>query len=120
MTAVLGILFQNRYSITEEVPSREWAIVGSFGRGEIPTPYRLPQPQMTHSEMVAANGTILESGLKTQNYDKGIHKYVRKFDPDEESSAAVSIHTGGRVTMDGQCVSCKDHVAACYWIQRMD
>jgi hypothetical protein len=41
MTKVLGILYQNRYAITEEVPSREWAIVGSFGGGEIPIQYRL-------------------------------------------------------------------------------
>jgi hypothetical protein len=44
--------------------------------------------------MVAANASILEAGLKTQNYDKGIDKYVRKFDPDEESLAVVSIHQG--------------------------
>jgi hypothetical protein len=94
MSAVLGILYQNRYSIAEEVPSREWAIVGSFGGGEVPMRYRLPMPRMEHSEMVAANASILEAGLKTQNYDKGIDKYGRKFNPEEESSAAVSIHTG--------------------------
>jgi hypothetical protein len=58
MTAVLGILYQNRYTISEEIPSREWAIVGSFGGGEVPIRYRLPQPQMTHSEMIAANASI--------------------------------------------------------------
>jgi hypothetical protein len=89
MIAVLGIRYQNRYTITEEIPSREWAIVGSFGGGEVPT-----QPRMTHSEMVAANASILEAGLKTQNCDKGIDKYGRKFDPDEESSAVVSVHAG--------------------------
>jgi hypothetical protein len=94
MIAVLGILYQNRYVIEEEVPSREWAVVGSFGGGEIPIQYRLPQPQMTYQEEVAANATILESGLKTQNSDKGLDKYVRKFDPAEESSTVVSIHTG--------------------------
>jgi hypothetical protein len=94
MLGVLGILYQNRYTVTEEVPSREWAIVGSFGGGEVPIQYRLPQPQMTHSEMVAANASIPEAGLKTQNYDKRMDKYGRKFDPEEESSAVVSIHSG--------------------------
>jgi hypothetical protein len=94
MSAVLGILYQNRYAITEEVPSREWAIVGSFGDGEVPLRYRLPQPQMNYSEVVAVNLSILEAGLKTQNYDKGIDKFGRKFDPEEELSAAVAIHTG--------------------------
>jgi hypothetical protein len=46
MTKVLGILYQNRYTISEEVPSREWAIVGSFGGGIIPIQYRLGLPQM--------------------------------------------------------------------------
>jgi hypothetical protein len=94
MTNVLGILYQNRYAIAEEVPSREWAIVGSFGGGEIPIQYRAELPQMKQQEVVAANGSILDTGLRTQNYDKGFDKYVRKFDPEEESSAVVAIHTG--------------------------
>jgi hypothetical protein len=51
-------------------------------------------PQIGQSEMVAANGSILDAGLRTQNYDKGFDKYVRKFNPTEESSAVVSIHSG--------------------------
>jgi hypothetical protein len=51
-------------------------------------------PQMSHQEMVAANGSILDAGLRTQNYDKGFDKYVRKFDPEEKSSAVVAIHMG--------------------------
>jgi hypothetical protein len=94
MVKVLGILYQNRYSITEEVPSREWAIVGSFGDGVIPIQYRLQQPQVSQQEAVAINGSILEAGFRTQNYDKGFDKYVRKFNPKEESSAVVATHTG--------------------------
>jgi hypothetical protein len=93
MSQSLGTLYQNRYTISEDVPSREWALVGSFGNGEVPIQFRLPQPQMEYSEVVAANLSILKSGLKTQNYDKGIDKFGRKFDPDEELSAAVAIHT---------------------------
>jgi hypothetical protein len=94
MRQTLATLYQGRYEITEEVPSREWALVGSFGGGKIPIQYRLPQHQMEYSEVVGANLSILESGLKTQNCDKGIDKFGRKFDPDEELSAAVAIHSG--------------------------
>jgi hypothetical protein len=94
MTAVLGILYQGRYSIQEEVASHEWAMVGSFGDGVIPIQYRLEPPQLSSSEVVAIHGSILDSGLRTQNYDDGLDKCVRKFGPTEESSAAVSVHTG--------------------------
>jgi hypothetical protein len=33
---VLNVLYQGRYTLTEPVASREWAIVGSFGEGVIP------------------------------------------------------------------------------------
>jgi hypothetical protein len=94
MLQILGILYQNRYSVTEEVPSREWAIAGSFGGGEIPLQYRLGLPQIPFRAMVAANGSILDAGLRTQNYDNGFDKYIRKFDPEEESSAVVAIESG--------------------------
>jgi hypothetical protein len=119
MLGVLGILYQNRYTVTEEVPAREWAIVGSFGGGIVPIQYRLPQPQMTHSEMVAANASILEAGLKTQNYDKGIDKYGCKFDPEEESSAVVSIHSGWQGDHGWQLHSSKVGAAAFSLTQRM-
>jgi hypothetical protein len=94
MLQVLGILYQNRYSVTEEVPSRDWALVGSFGGGVIPIQYRSELPQISLRDMIVANGTILDVALKTQNYDKGLDKYVRKFNPEEESSAVVAIESG--------------------------
>jgi hypothetical protein len=94
MTQVLGLLYQNRYSISEEVPSREWALVGSFGDGVIPIQYRLELPQASLQRMVAANGAILDAALKTQNYDKGLEKFVRKFNPEEECSAVIAIESG--------------------------
>jgi hypothetical protein len=44
--------------------------------------------------MVAANGAILEACLKTQNYDKGFDKFIRKFDCSEEMTAVVAIESG--------------------------
>jgi hypothetical protein len=94
MTQILSVLYQNRYSITEEVPSREWALVGSFGSGQIPMQCRLELPKRSVQAVIATNGSILEACLKTQNYDKGFEKYIRKFNPEEESSAVVAIETG--------------------------
>jgi hypothetical protein len=42
----------------------------------------------------AIHKKVLEAGLRTQNYDKGMDKFVRKFDPDEEMSAVVAVHSG--------------------------
>jgi hypothetical protein len=42
----------------------------------------------------AAHRKVLEAGLRTQNYDKGMDRFVRKFNPDEEMSAVVAVHSG--------------------------
>jgi hypothetical protein len=47
MLMVLGILYQNRSTVTEEVPARDWDLVGSFGGGKIPLQYRLELPQLS-------------------------------------------------------------------------
>jgi hypothetical protein len=44
--------------------------------------------------MVAANGSILDACLKTQNYDKGFDKFIRKFNPEEEMSAVIAVESG--------------------------
>jgi hypothetical protein len=40
------------------------------------------------------NGAILEAALKTQNYDKGFDKFIRKFNPKREMSAVVAVEEG--------------------------
>jgi hypothetical protein len=94
MREVLRILYQGRYEIEREVPSREWALIGSFGGGEIPMHYLLDPPEISLETMTSGNGAILEAALKTQNYDKGFDKFIRKFDPSEEMSALVSVEEG--------------------------
>jgi hypothetical protein len=37
------------------------------------------------------NSRIFEAGLKTQNYDKGIERFVRKFNPESEPEAVLAI-----------------------------
>jgi hypothetical protein len=96
MLAVLQVLSQGRYTIQEEVPSKTWALVGSIGDsshvGEIPLAYR---NEAQHSQLtLAVHKKVLEAGLRTQNYDKGMDKFVRKFDPDEEMSAFISVQSG--------------------------
>jgi hypothetical protein len=119
MVRILGILYQNRYLITEEVPSREWAIVGSFGDDQISLQYRLEPPQISQQEMVAANGSILEAGLRTQNYDKGFDKYVREFNPEEESSAVVAIESGWQGD-HGWAVAFKQGARRCLLLDTVD
>jgi hypothetical protein len=94
MTQVLHILYQGRYTIEREVPSREWALVGSFGGGQIPLQFYADPPEVSLAAMTAGNGAILEAALKTQNYDKGFDKFVRKFDPEQEMSALVAVEEG--------------------------
>jgi hypothetical protein len=119
MLQVLNVLYQGRYSVTEEVPTREWAIVGSFGDGVIPWQYRLELPQASPQAMISLNGAILEAALKTQNYDKVLDKYVRKFDPEEESSAVVAIESG-RQGDHGWAVAFKQGPRRCLLLDTTD
>jgi hypothetical protein len=76
-------------------------------------------PQMSQQEMVAANGSILEAGLSPQNYDKGFDKYVRKFNPEEESSSVVAIHNGWQGD-HGWAVAFKQGPRRCLLLGTMD
>jgi hypothetical protein len=42
----------------------------------------------------AWNTAVLESGLRTQNYDKGFARFIRKFNPDVPMSAVMAIEDG--------------------------
>jgi hypothetical protein len=46
---------------------------------------------LEESSAVAWNQRIADSGRKTQNYDKGLDRFVRKFDPDQELEATIAI-----------------------------
>jgi hypothetical protein len=94
MSTVLGILYRGRYQIEQEVPSREWALVGSFGGGVIPMHFLSDPPEISLQAMTAGNGAVLEAALKTQNYDKGFDKFIRKFNPEQEMSAAIAVEEG--------------------------
>jgi hypothetical protein len=69
--------------------------------GIIPACHRLVHPTSVLDSVVAFNERIRESELRTQNYDKGMGRFVRKFDPEVEMPAKVSVIQG--------------HYQACEW-----
>jgi hypothetical protein len=69
--------------------------------------------------MVSLNGAILDAALKTQNYDKGFDKYVRKFNPEQESSAVVAIEAG-RQGDQGWAVAFKQGPRRCLLLDTTD
>jgi hypothetical protein len=91
----VGTLYQGRMNITEVLSSNEWAMVGALGdcstSGEMPRGHRA----MTHPDGLATAYAFFhrvhEVGLKTQNYDKGFEKFVRKCEPTEGMAAVISI-----------------------------
>jgi hypothetical protein len=73
-------------------------MIGAIGSeteiGEISIQYRTEMPQVSRTEIEAIHGKILETGLRTQNHDKGLDKFVRKFERNEAMSATVAVHSG--------------------------
>jgi hypothetical protein len=118
MLQVLNVLYQGRYAVSECVCSREWALVGSFGDGVVPWQYRLEPQEETLESIVSMNGSILEAALRTQNYDKGFDKFVRKFNPVQELSAVVATESGRHGDHGGQLFSSSDRGGASFWIRR--
>jgi hypothetical protein len=88
-------LYQGRIRLTEQLRTSEWDMIGSLGNdslsGVISAYHRLQAPPESLPMVTAYSLGIRESGLKTQNHDKGMDRFVREFDPDQEMSATVSI-----------------------------
>jgi hypothetical protein len=61
------------------------------GAGEIPIHHRLSPPPEALRQLKVFNQRIHDAGLKTQNYDKGLDMFIRKFKPEQEISAIVAI-----------------------------
>jgi hypothetical protein len=104
-------MYRGRYRVIEEVPTGEWALVASFGDdsnvGAIPIEYRLlaqeemmepdgvtPRKPLSPQEIKAIHARILETALRTQNYDRGLDKFVRKYKNLEAMSATLAIQSG--------------------------
>jgi hypothetical protein len=91
-------MYQGRYGIVERVATREWGLVASIGDGnkvgQIPIQYRFPEPQANLSEIRAIHQRILDACLRTQNYDRGLDKFVRKYEKLEAMTATLEIQPG--------------------------
>jgi hypothetical protein len=98
LQAVLHIMYQGRYRVLEEIPTREWILVAAIGDedrcGVIPIQYRLPPLETTPSDIRAVHDRILEAALRTQNYNRGLDKFVRKYENLEAMSATLAIQKG--------------------------
>jgi hypothetical protein len=109
-------LYQGTMRITERLTTTEWAMIGSLGNdasnGEIPIHYRLPTPSEAVPVTMALNLKIRDFGLKTQNYDKGLDRFVRTFNPDEEMTAIMSLYKG-HYHDDGSAVCIKQNTRRC-------
>jgi hypothetical protein len=91
-------LYQGRARATEMVQTKEWAMVGALGNdmvsGKIPD-YEQATPRQEALPMASAfYQRAHEAGLKTQNYDKGFDKFVRKSNPKEEMTATIAAALG--------------------------
>jgi hypothetical protein len=78
-------LYQGRIHVTEALRTTEWAMVGSLGNDSlsriIPGYERLQTPPDTTQYISSHHQRIREFGLRTQNYDMGPDRSIRKFDP---------------------------------------
>jgi hypothetical protein len=67
----LQVLHSTGVTWTERLITKEWALIGAFNRGEIPTHHKVVRDDSIAIQAIAWNQRIFEAGLKTQNYDKG-------------------------------------------------
>jgi hypothetical protein len=100
LISYIHTLYQGRLSIKEGLDTKEWAMIGSLGdgitSGEIPRHYHATTRPDAEPAAVAYHYRIHEAGLKTQNYDKGFEKFLRKFERNEAMSGTVAILPGCR------------------------
>jgi hypothetical protein len=96
----VGTLYQGRLRIAECVSTRQWAMVGALGNddvsGIIPSHHRASTNRKALPAASAFWQRVQEAALKTQNYDKGFDKFVRKYNPKKEVEATMAIALGCR------------------------
>jgi hypothetical protein len=96
--AYLRMLYPGRMSLTEQLLSKEWAMIGAIGdeeaSAEIPDYHKAVLDEPLAVRVVACNQRIADAGRRTQNYDKGIERFVRKFDPNQDMESTIEIVKG--------------------------
>jgi hypothetical protein len=103
----MTFLHQGRYMDIDMMPTREWARVGSLGGGKVPEFHKLNPAPGFAQQVGAFEHRVFDAGLKTQNYDKGFDRLVRKFNQDEEVAAVISVVNGSH----------QDHCCAVHFTQ---
>jgi hypothetical protein len=78
--------------VTEKLHTQEWAMIASLDGGEIPAKHRVVRnPEVVVESPAAWNKEIFDAGLATQPYDKGMDRFVGKFDPELPISGVIAI-----------------------------
>jgi hypothetical protein len=103
----LQMLYQGRVTCTERVYSKEWPLIAALDGAEIPAKHRVSRDESVAPAQLAWNQGIYDAGLKTQNYDTGFERFVRKFGPD------VAIVKGPVTNMVRLFTSRKARAVAC-------
>jgi hypothetical protein len=88
----LTCLYGSSPEMTEQVHTREWAVVASIG-GEIPEKHRLVQVDPIE-DPDAYNVEIQKLAKASQVYDRGFERFVGKFDPSVPMAATMAIEKG--------------------------
>jgi hypothetical protein len=86
--------------IVECMSTNEWAMVGALGidelTGIIPRYHRAATNSTARPATSAFCQRSQETSLKAQNCDKGLDKFVRKFNPKGEMEAIMFVALGCR------------------------
>jgi hypothetical protein len=90
----LQMLYGPNVACSERLVTKEWALIAALNGGEIPIHHKLVKDETVSVQAAVWNPRIYEAGLKTQNYDKGFERFVRKFDPDLRMEATMAIVKG--------------------------
>jgi hypothetical protein len=116
-------LYQGRTRIIERLETKEWAMVGLLGNDELTGVIPRHHKASTRPEALPTASAfcqrVHEAGLKTQNYDKGFDKFVRKFDPKEEMEATGAVTLGCRED-HGWAVYCTQGARMCLLLDTVD
>jgi hypothetical protein len=112
----LQTLYNGQVVCTARLLGTEWATIGALGdgisSGEIPAKHRVIRDDSVKIQAEAWNQRIRDAGLKTQNYDKGFERFVRKFYPDQEMESTIAIVKGAHHE-HGTAVSISQHGRRC-------
>jgi hypothetical protein len=98
-------------------------MIGALGdgitSGGIPRHYRATTHPDGVATAVSFHYKIQEAGLKTQNYDKRLEKFVRNYEPDEEMTARLAIGLECRED-HGWAVYCTQGPRPCLLLDMVD